>query len=175
MLHKAFEFDFKSFDKELRPILVDAIFNDNCDNLAEFIRVNKNSISDPYEGSALNEAWETMIEPKDAHQYGDFALTRYYSPKKDIGLGSSWESVQQIIVDKCEMSVSPILGVIVGPANDPFDPGKMGSYFQDIGLAKSSLKHLKALEKIHQTRELRCAIELLKTIVKVGKGLYVTF
>ncbi|MBD2740414.1 hypothetical protein [Coleofasciculus sp. FACHB-1120] len=131
MEHKAFVFDYDSFIYELSNILRNALLTNNNEKLVSFIKQNINSLKDPYEGEALNTSWETMVEPKDPHQYGDFALMKFYDPQDDIGLGAmwEWENIQKIFKKECGKN-SVILGTPFGSKDNYFDPGKMGSYFQ---------------------------------------------
>jgi len=175
MEHKAFIFDHQSFDQELRETLEEALDSGNCEKLLTFISENKESLSDPYEGDPLEDDWKSMIEVEDAHQYGDFALTRYYSPQDDIGLGSSWNFVQEIVAGIGSAVTSPILGSTIGPESDPFDPGKAGSYLQSIEQVRESLAGLRALAETHQSVEFGEAVVLLQEASESGKGLYVTF
>ena len=172
MTHKAFVFDYARFDADLRPILVRALETGDCTELKEFIRRHLSELTDPYEGEPLTESWESMLEYRDAHQYGDFALTRYYDPSADIGLGADWQSVEELL-EKHGITNATILGQALGPANNPFDPGKMGSYFQSASMVKASLEKLDALPAKQAIID-----EARSMLVKASdqnKGLYVTF
>ncbi|MCD0460593.1 hypothetical protein [Roseiconus lacunae] len=147
MEHKAFIFDYESFEQELRMTLEVALTTGDCDALLSFISNNKESLSDPYEGEPLDDDCKRMIEIEDAHQYGDFSLTRNYSPQKDIGLGSSWNVVQELLASLGEIPISPIRGLTIGPASEPFDPGKAGSYFQIAERVQESLASLEMHSK----------------------------
>jgi hypothetical protein len=129
MEHKAFVFDTKAFDLEVRPVLERALSDGDTRGLVDFIRGNVDVLKDPYEGEPLNENWENSLQVRDPHQYGDFALTKYYDPRQDIGLGRDWEEVQSLLLAEIGTDL-PILGRPIGPPNSLFDPGKMGSYFQ---------------------------------------------
>src|SRR5205807_7996746 len=93
----------------------------------------------------LGENWEAVIETNDAHQYGDFALTKYYDPTTDVGLGTSWEHIQELIANDPTLVESPILGTPLGPIASPFDPGKMGAYFQSAEQVRHHYQHLVSL------------------------------
>ena len=173
MEHKAFIIDYEQFERELRPLLQEALLTKNCDGLIDFIRQNIESLADPYEGEPLQGNWEDMIETPDAHQYGDFALTKYYKPSNDIGLGSSWGAIQDVV--DADRGISPILGAVVGGSDNPFDPGKMGSYFQSSKQVRESLDHLQQLAREKPTDEIDDAIALLEHASQSGRGLYVTF
>src|SRR5947209_5298245 len=130
MEHKAFVLDYQSFCRELRPLLEAALAGGDCRGLVYFINENFVLLRDPYEGKPLPTRWEAILEFKDAHQYGDIALTKYYDPAADIGLGGAWECIQMMIAAAGNSDESPVLGTPIGPQTSPFDPGKMGSYFQ---------------------------------------------
>src|SRR5262245_21828213 len=140
MEHKAFLFAYEPFDAELRPLLEDDLRNHNYRKVRAFALANLDTPRDPYEGEPLRADWESLIETRDTHQYGDFALTKYYDPIADIGLGQSWEGLQELI--EGEVPRSPLLGSTIGPIGEPFDPGKMGSYFQNPGDVTRNYKHL---------------------------------
>lgn len=178
MEHKAYSFDFDKFEKELKPILEASIKSGDIDQLRAFIISNKPYLSDPYEGEPLEDDWEDMIEDRDAHQYGDFALTKYYSPDSDQGLGYDWEKVQDILSGSMRLNISPLLGKSLGESGEYFDPGKMGSYFQDNSEVKSNISVIEKL-KDGLSGELRDAIgefhKFLENVADEGKGIYVTF
>ena len=173
MEHKAFIFDYDRFERELLLVLRDALATNECSALISFIRQNIDSLTDPFEGEPLADNWEGMIETEDAHQYGDFALTKYYDPSDDIGLGSVWQTVQEYV--PADRSISPILGCIVGSSEGPFDPGKMGSYFQNNEQVAESLEFLQQLAQQHCSEEVAEAVNLLERAFQSHKGLYVTF
>jgi len=179
MEHRAFLFDLSSFSNELKHILESSLRSGDVGPLREFINNNQLSLTDPYEGEPISELWEDMISEPDAHQYGDVALTKYYSPLEDRGLGPDWEVVQELLINAYQHLIfSPILGQPIGPVDDPFDPGKMGSYFQSRNDANDSLEKLAGVEsRIPADIADRYAQfkELLKNAISQNKGIYVTF
>jgi len=175
MEHKAFLFDYDSFDRELRSILEDALGSGDSARLRSYIISNLHRLKDPYEGYALSGEWESLIESHNAHQYGDFALTKYYRPTSDIGLGRSWEHVQELIASDLTLTESPILGATVGPRGNPFDPGGMGSYFQSSPSVRQHLEYLSGLAKNVKDDGLLKAMQMLNEAAKVDSGLYITF
>jgi hypothetical protein len=175
MEHKAFSFEYEAFRNGLLPLLHDALTTSDCSELIRFINLNIEAVSDPYEGQPLTEDWATMIEPPDGHQYGDFALTKYYDPADDVGLGSSWERIQEAFTEAPGVQVSPILGSTIGPPNAPFDPGKMGAYFQSAEQVRVSLAHMQQLASQITIEEARDAVRMLEYAAQSDKGLYVTF
>src|SRR5437762_1246641 len=97
MEHKAFPFDYWSFDKELRPLVERSLATGESELLRSFIALHWRTLKDPYEGRPLSLQWEEILETRDPHQYGDHALTKYYDPTNDIGLGPLWDEVQKAI------------------------------------------------------------------------------
>ena len=176
MEHKAFLFDFSSFNNELRSLLESALSTGDCAQLIDFINTNMDSIKDPYEGETLDSNWETMLEFRDAHQYGDFALTKYYEPSEDIGLGLEWESIQACLLNGLG-SGEAVLGKPVGPDDNLFDPGKQGSYFQDEGQVRDNLESLMRLQQSAPDSKdvLSPLVEILQKAANAGEGLYITF
>lgn len=176
--HKAFIFDSYNFNNELRPLIESSLLTSNVEKIREFILANKSFITDPYEGEPLDETWEDMIEDHDVHQYGDFALTKYYSPIDDKGLGAEWEKIQKIFSEDSKLDFSPVLGFPVGAESELFDPGKMGSYFQSQSEAQDSLVRLRDIENevsddwVDSFEEFKGLLELA---AKEKKGIYVTF
>lgn len=169
MEHKAFIFDYDSFSRELKPILETALQSGNSDRLIEFIEANRAQLKDPYEGEPLDENWMDAIASQDPHQFGDFALTKYYDPANDTGLGADWQRVQDILPQ--DLTESPILGTPLGPI---FDPGKMGSYFQANDQVSRNIEYLKALSN-SKDEAVVSAAQMLEAARNARKGLYVTF
>ncbi|MEW4453011.1 hypothetical protein AB1L30_10065 [Bremerella sp. JC817] len=173
MEHKAFIFKYDLFEAELLPILRDALQGHECNELVSFIRQNFDFLSDPYEGEPLRSSWDSMIETRDTHQFGDFALTKYYDPADDIGLGTMWETVQKYVPDNRAMS--PILGSFIGTNEAPFDPGMLGSYFQSHEQVTESRRFLNLLARERFSSELIEAFDMLDRAYQSQEGLYVTF
>lgn len=176
--HKAYIFDFNKFSKELKPILELALASGEIESLRNFIISNKSHLCDPYEGEPLADNWEGMIEVKDAEQYGDFALTKYYDPLTDQGLGYFWENIATIISEHSNSSYATILGEPLGTADCYFDPGKLGSFFQDSEHVKYSISVIEQLENIYNGAlkdEISSYLKLLKEALIGDKGVYVTF
>lgn len=174
--HKAFAFDYRSFIGELKPLLEKALAENDIDSLKSFIDENLPLLKDPYEGNSLDDSWEDMIEAKEVHQYGDFAITKYYDPAADIGLGYEWENIQKLLLKESPSLASNVLGFPIGIAPNYFDPGKMGSYFQTPELVKNNIEVLCKLleEKGAEVSKLFPLFEMLKKI-ELDEGLYITF
>jgi hypothetical protein len=175
--HKAFVLDYQSFELQLKNVLESALENENVSQLSSYISQNQAYLKDPYEGQPLTNEWESMIESRDPHQYGDFALTKFYDPTEDIGLGYDWENVQEILSRKLT-DVNSVLGSPIGPASNYFDPGKMGAYFQS---PQQVVENQRLLEssfdqgELESFAELEKMLEMLQAATSEGKGLYITF
>jgi hypothetical protein len=85
--HRAFIFDHHLFQRELRPILEAALTSGAVAPLRQFIEENLPYLKDPNDGAPLEEGWEQHLEVRDVDQYGDVALTKYYSPDLNGGIG----------------------------------------------------------------------------------------
>jgi len=174
IIHRAFVFDVDSFISELSPMLTHALTNNNVEELRRFIATHARILKDPYEGESLIENWEDGLEVRDAHQYGDIALTKYYDLAADIGLGSKWLDLDRLLP---ENDRPVLLGRTLGRENNPFDPGKSGSYFQTKADLVSSLSRLELF--LHSNPKLRPdfskARRMLQCAADSKIGLYVTF
>ena len=168
MEHKAFAFDWTSFDRDLRPILVNALQDAEPTHLVRFVDDNLDLLSDPYEGERLQPDWKTQLQNvHDVQELGDFALTRYYDPASDAGIGGAWLDLDGSI----EKLRDKMLGQSIGPPDNLFDPGRMGAYFQTPELVSE-------LSVAVQRIEHPCFVDfraMLQVAVANGSGLYVTF
>ena len=171
MEHKAYAFDYATFERELRPILEQALTSGDCRGLVAFIEENRDELTDPYEGEPLGDDWLDLVETADAHQYGDFALTKYYDVLEDGGLGGNWSEAQDAL-PVTKSGHSPLLGHTLGPAQTPFDPGKQGSYFQGLSeLAESKDVVVRAARAPWRS----AVVAMFDEALAAEKGLYVTF
>jgi hypothetical protein len=179
MEHKAFVFDYDGFTGELSKALLAALQSGDVRGLREFITANLESLKDPYEGEPLDDDWESLVNPKDAHQYGDFALTKFYDPTADIGLAHRWEGLEQLLDTELGSGsgTAILLGKPFGPSKNPFDPGKMGAYFQSPGDVRENLRRLRelTLRKPELGEKLGAWIDVLDRASEEARGLYVTF
>ena len=166
--HKAFEFRHSAFEKELAPILFTALKTGVVAPLVQFVHQNLAACTDPYEGDPLVEDWEAQLSAKDVQEYGDFALTKYYRPADCVGISTEW---MEIDASLAEPQRKALLGAPFGPDSRLFDPGLMGSYFQDADEVKASRHALRAVGFP--------AVEYYKSLLDRaaanGNGVYVTF
>lgn len=172
MIHKAFVFDDDAFRAELRDPLERALRSGDLTTLRAFIADHLDALSDPYEGEPLDRNWESQIQFKDAHQYGDFALTKYYHPAEDVGLGDDWQAIGELLTTH-GIAEQTVLGTPLGN----FDPGKQGSYFQPPSMVRMSLGRLDALVSGKPELAVRLAPlrSMLDAAARRGRGLYITF
>jgi hypothetical protein len=176
MEHKAYVFDYERFEAELGRTLYKALEGGPLDDLTAFIARHWSRLKDPFEGNPLEAAWQSTVEPQDAHQYGDLALTKFYEPSANIGLGPGWDQLQRDLEERESLSSSLILGRPFGPLGNLFDPGKMGSYFSSVKeVQKSCFKLMESEKKPNPCSLLPGAIKMFHAAMTAGKGLYVTF
>lgn len=167
--HKAFSFDWFSFQHELAPVLARALSANEAAAVAAFVDSHRNACSSPYDGEPLDAGWQETLENGDLQEIADFALTKYYDPSADHGLNGSWADVESRMAPtgRAALLGSPF----VAPAGTLFDPGRMGSYFQSPERVHASLETLRKLG----FPELAAFVEFLTVVVADSRGLYVTF
>lgn len=167
--HKAFAFDGHAFEVQLAPTLRRALAQGDPSALQAFIDTHWELLKDPYEGAPLSPAWRSQLEAGDLQELADFALTRYYDPKADFGIGEEWAGLGP---DLPEVQRLALLGAGLEEGGQTFDPGRMGSYFQDLGCAAMSLQ---VLERVDDDGALGAFKRGLQQAVHAGCGMYVTF
>lgn len=183
MQHKAFLFDIGSFESELAPVLMNALLHHDPAALVAFIEAHRDVVVDPYEGEPLENDWLVSLQRQRANDattlgdeacrlmliqdVADHALTKYYNVKDDEGLGN-WLNLSERL---SEPQRAALLGIPFGPAANPFDPGRMGSYFQDWLTVQQSQSALRDC----LLPELRSFLALLAKATAEHKGVYVTF
>ena len=175
--HKAFIFDYDRFEIELKTILENAIDTDRCQSLENYIAVNLDWLRDPDEGEQLSEGWKKLFDVRaDPFQYGDFALTRFYDPTEDIGLGHNWSELDNLLLAELQDS-SCLRGLPLGKDGNYFDPGKMGSYFQSLSLAIYNISIITGIidSQPAYSQIIQPAIDMYERVIFVKKGLYITF
>jgi hypothetical protein len=175
--HKAYVFDYDEFAIELKSNLEEALLTENINSLITFIHENLSLLKHPDLGGLLDKNWEKMLVSKDVHEYGDFALTKFYDPEDCIGLSNDWGEIDDLLCYEFGEGSLITLGKILGPKDNYFDPGKMGSYFQSPHQVQENLIWLEdTLEQRPELLEyLISVMNMLKDASKQGKGLYITF
>jgi hypothetical protein len=168
MSHKAYAFDWRGFELDLLPLLEDALLADDSAQLETFIDDHREALTDPYEGEPLSDDWRAALENRDVHEYGDYALTRFYDPADDLGIAEEWLKVSERLP---RPAANALLGFPVGPPKRLFDPGRQGSYFQTPAQVRESLAILKPLG----VPELDPFVKLMERCAAEGCGVYITF
>ena len=170
--HKAFIFDYIQFESELKNILETALETNKITDLEDFIINNISFLRNPDDGEFLFKNWIEMLQYKDSHGYGDIALTKFYNPLEDIGLGCDWIEIESFFPNKINM-----LGFPIGKSDNYFDLGKMGSYFQNLDMVIQNKEIINKLIKDNQnhTELLEPVLDILNTAISANKGLYIYF
>ncbi|HGF4942309.1 TPA: hypothetical protein ACF4E7_004632 [Vibrio parahaemolyticus] len=161
MEHKAYEFDWYEFQKELKPLMLETLPSDETAIILHFIRENQSIITDPYEGEALPENWSDDLANEPVQTLLDFALTKYYSLADDLGLDRDWVNLSESLSNEQSMA-------FLGESINNFDPGCYGSYFQSPSMVEKSISVLSSLKD----PKVSGFVKRLRTL---KKGLYVTF
>jgi hypothetical protein len=188
MDHKAYGFSYDAFNTGLRPLLVDGLRTGDPAPIRQFIEANRDHVVDPYEAEPLDEDWEEKVDPKDIHTYGDFALTRYYSPLDDFGLDGEWMDLSDRLdaagigneltlghpVGIPDREPFEVVGGEVGLAGTWFDPGKLGSFFQSPTMVREHLNLIRD-SRSRLGDSIEPILVMLERADTTGRGMYVTF
>ena len=167
--HKAFAFEWASFQKEMAGVLGHALRTGDASNLERFVDANVSACASPYDGEKLDAGWRRSLGVAGLQEVADFALTKYYDPSDDHGLHEEWSEVESGLSESARLA---LLGTPFREGSDAvFDPGMMGSYFQSPEQVRASLATLRAVD----AKELASYVRFLSTVVREAKGLYVTF
>ena len=169
MAHKAFAFDWRAFEESLLPIIESALCVGEGEVVKEWCVRNRALLVDPYEGQPLPEDWESHLEVGDVQELADYALTAFYDPCDDLGLGDVWLALDERVDPAISVA---LLGEAVGPAHTLFDPGRMGSYFVRPDQVKAVVDLLRSNDLVG-LQEYAAAVE--RACVSSSRGLYVTF
>ncbi len=168
MDHKAFAFDWNSFERGLLPILIGSLTSGDGEPIKAFIQEHLEQLSDPYEGNPLPDDWRSLLVNGDVQELADFALTLYYQPSDDQGVGPAWIRLAQQLPTEIQTT---LLGKPIGMTARLFDPGRMGSYFQtpeQVQDSTQSLSEYGRSDLYHYRR-------LLEECKSRRLGIYVTF
>jgi hypothetical protein len=177
MSHKAYSFDWSRFEcDELHGALWEALTTGDSAGLIRYIEAHRADVKDPYAGEPPGEDWQEMLENRDVHEYGDFALTRFYDPAEDCGLWDQWRDLDERLP---QADRTALLGVPFGPPDAYFDPGRLGSYFQTPRQVVQSLARVRQVRlpdmEEHERESLQQFEDLLAECAELRFGIYVTF
>jgi hypothetical protein len=171
MSHKAFAFDWRAFELDpLHAVLLSALQTNSTIELQKYIDEWRATIKNPYDGLPLAHGWRGGLEYGDVHELGDVALTRFYQPDADFGLGEQWGEAEARLLGA---ERDRFLGSPIGRDGLLFDPGRQGAYFHASGDVNDFLCLVTKLDTgdglfSHFKESLRCCPTL-------GLGLYQTF
>ncbi len=141
-----------------------ALQKNETQELISFIARHPGACRNPYSGAALSADWGTELEVGDAQELADFALTKYYDPTEDNGLGGEWSSIEEELPSSSKAA-------LLGTSVPLFDPGRQGSYFQTASQAEISARLLSTISN----PVLSLYQALLSRAATKGSGVYVTF
>lgn len=139
--HKAYLFATAEFDRQLAPLLYSALARNDPAGLRDYIRANQQDLHDPDEEMPLAEDWETHYH-LDVQQYAAFALTNFYDPTDDWGLGHDFDALGAYLesVPKAKKYTGALLGgYLFGPKGKRLDPGYMGTGLATRGQVRALL------------------------------------
>ncbi|WP_239342232.1 hypothetical protein [Frankia sp. CiP3] len=175
--HRAFALDYGGFQGELAPILRRALDTGDLAPLVAFIDTHRDRLRDPDTGTPLDSHWRAAESAADAHRLGDLALTAYYDPAEDIGLGDGWEEVGMDLAREVDQDVDPLIGgEAFGPPDNPFDPGKLGSYLRSWDSVRQQRERLAEVMAGQLWSDTLTEFDtMLRTTDEQHCGLYVTF
>jgi len=162
--HKAFAFDWQAFAVEMMPWMSEALAADDRERFVQFVVSNITRCRSPYDGSVLSSSWKELLEVGDVQEVADFALTKYYDPTDDHGLGATWMEEDAALPE----NMRPAL---LGRPIAHFDPGRQGSYVVAPNNATECAETLRHANS-PKVREYACFLE---DVARKGLGVYVTF
>ncbi|MFB9235271.1 hypothetical protein ACFFWC_06925 [Plantactinospora siamensis] len=176
--HRAFSFDFDGFMANLAPVLQRSLETGDAGALTRFIEANLDRLRSPYPGIAVPTPWPAMFEDEPAvHDLGDFALTRYYRPNDDLGLGSGWAEVYNVAADEVETDTDELIfGAWFGPEHNRFNPGRIGSFIRLWETVRRQREITAARIRSGAYSDAVVALDrMLSAAGEQKQGLYVTF
>ena len=177
MLHKAFPLDYEGFSEELEQPLIYALQTGDAERLVTVIQANIPLLRDPDEEVPLASTWLTTLRPFTVQHLGDIALTKYYRRSDDVGLDNAWQEPQELLETAITDGEMILLGRRIGPANNPFDPGEMGSYFQPPEQVRHNMEIVASIirQRPGSGVVLEPVMSMLQRAIVLSKGLYITF
>lgn len=165
--HRAFDFDWAAFSTQLQGTLEFALQHDDATVLRPFIDANCSRLIDPDAWEPIGANWTTKHKA-DTQSLADIALTKFYDPTNDNGIGHMWPRLGETLSAECQIA---LLGSPIGAGDQQFDPGRMGSYFQTSDVIVQSIAILADCADPTLT-EYRA---FLKSCMANRHGVYVTF
>ncbi len=162
--HKAFAFDWQAFADEMLPWISDALSTEDRERFVRLVDANLTLYRCPYDGRALSSSWKDFLDVGDAQELADFALTKYYDPTDDHGLGEAWIEEEVMLPENMRHA-------LLGYPIVHFDPGRQGSYVFAVDHALNSAELLRKAK----SALVREYAGFLEEVARRGFGVYVTF
>lgn len=130
--HKAYLFDHTAFERQLAPVLSEALETGCVEPLRRFILRHGDQLTDPDTEEPLDEDWEASAAEEDGVQwYADRALTLFYDlAGGSEGLGQGYDALHAylrtipLLRDEAD---TLLFGRLFGPPGRRLDPGFMGT------------------------------------------------
>ncbi|WP_309716122.1 hypothetical protein [Armatimonas sp.] len=163
-LHKAFVFDEAAFRRDLAPIL------DRHDDAAleHFISDHRAQLRNPRNGGHIESDWRDDAAFDGFARRTTLALTAYYDPTANIGLGSAASKCRFGLIDLYPESRVFVSGGALGVPD---------GYFQSASYVAESVA---ILENLRSELPLKAdvidpVLTMLQAAKSVGQGLYIIF
>ncbi len=137
MEHRAFIFDWPTFEKELLPALAAGLEGDRGP-LEEFVAEQRGLLVDPSTAEPVNGL---QLETVGVDRLGEIAMTRYYDPTADHGFGAQWDAIEGSLG---EQERALLLGEPISVAGRTFSEGTV---FQSNGRVRLSYKRVRELDR----------------------------
>ena len=167
--HKAYLIDDIGFEKGLRPIFRMADSREKRQQLESFCDTNASLIKSPYDGIDVGDGWRSVQETETILELADIALTAFYDPADDIGLGYEYSEISERLKPVvAKLGFSPALGNPIEFGSDLFDPGFSGSYIMPCSDVVESVDAL-------MSSNFDALFQMLRKAKNQNRGLYVTF
>jgi hypothetical protein len=128
--HKAWLFDHAAFEAELALVLRMALQTDEPEALAAFLDRHHAALTDLETEEALPADWATGREEADVQALADLALTKFYTPSDERGLGEGFDALHAYlgaVPGMRPLRAALICGKLFGPKGRRLDPGCMGT------------------------------------------------
>jgi hypothetical protein len=168
-------FDCDGYERELRPILDESLRGGSLEPLRAFIQRHREALKNPHDGQPLAEDWESRLGSRDAHQYGDLAMTRFYEPSSNVGLGEEWDATEDVLTG-VGVRGAILLGKLIGPRENLFDPREFQvCYLQSARMVQENSRRLEELlrRRLDLEATLAQAVRLFEPAAEIGRGLYI--
>jgi hypothetical protein len=118
-----------------------------------------------------------LADDRQAEWYCEIAITKFYDPSEDIGLGYDWMDVSNWLVNEGYSSAEILLGLPLQKKGNTFDLGKMGTYFQSSETVIKNRRAIDALlnEKVDLLSKINILLYMLDSAIATERGLYIWF